>query len=195
MKYDRLKYRKEGRFQTLIRKITKKNSALVKYLHEYPPYTPPHKGDSIELSNTQAKENFRYFKKVKSDRINLIIQLLSKLSLEINPEKINKDTLLRLDEWAYQQWPAIYDQTLARNGIFSFTFNNSLLKIRSMLFDLSILLGECYLNLCPNAKWFLDLGLEDGDEQRGSYNRVIILETKKTQEAFNFAQKAIGELK
>ncbi len=48
-----------------------------------------------------------------------------------------------------------------------------------MLFDLSILLGECYLNLCPNAKWYLDLSLERGDEQRGSCNRIVILETKE----------------
>jgi len=180
LKYDRLKYRQEGILYSYIRKLTKNRSMLVKYLHGYPEYTPPYKQESIDLSVSQAKDNFEYFMKVKSDRIVFISKLLSTFSLNINPEKVDRDSLLRLDEWAYQQWPAIYDKYLARDGLFLFTFNNTkLLKIRSMLLDLSILLGECYLNLCPNSKWYLDSGLESSDEQRGSCNRIVIIETKE----------------
>lgn len=183
LRYNRLKNRQEGIAHLLIRKMTKNSSPLVKYLHDYPQYTPPFKEESINLSSSQAEENFEYFNKVKSDRLVVIKQLLSSFSLEINPKEVDKESLLSLDEWAYQQWPAIYDKSLAIHGMYTFTFKNkNLLKIRSMLFDLGILLGESYLNLCPNAKWYLDAGLESGDEQRGTCNRIIILETKKAKQ-------------
>ncbi len=95
---------------------------LVKYLQDYPEYSPPYKQKSIDLSESQAKDNFEYFMKVKSDRINFICKLLSTFSLNINPEKVDRDSLLRLDEWAYQQWPAIYDKALARSGMYLFSF-------------------------------------------------------------------------
>jgi len=54
--YDRLIYRQEGLLKSLIKKTTNNSSVLVKYLHDYPAYSPPHKGNSIDLSVDQAEQ-------------------------------------------------------------------------------------------------------------------------------------------
>lgn len=172
--YDRLKYRSDTINSLFVNKLFGYGQQLKKYLKTYPEYMPPHAGLSAQLLTSQAEENYEYFEQEKPKRIALVQELLSRFSVHIDYYKPDRHTLMLLDAWAYQQWSSIYHSSLVNNNVYSFSCGSKQRVVRSLLFDLGILLGECYLSLQDQAHWFLDIRTYAKENQLSSYNRVVI---------------------
>ena len=173
--HDRLKYRREGAGNFLNRLLKSDSRQLKKMLAGYPKYSLPHPGICRSLSVKQATENFQFFEQQKKHRLVAISDLLGKFDISIDNAKPDKHSLLLLDAWAYQQWGAIYDSTIKKNKMYSFIQDEPQVRMRSLLFDTSVLLGECYLSLNNAARWHLDSSESSKGAGRTTYNRVVIL--------------------
>lgn len=173
--HERLKYRDTSLARQLLNKWYGPANLLKKALKDYPLYRPPYPGNPRELIETQALDNYDYFMGVRSERLGLILELLNRFDIHIDPTKPEREGLLALDTWAYQQWPNLYHKPLAGMGVPDFNQAPSLLAIRSLLFDVALLLGECYLRLSPEAQWYMDTSKASQIEQRASNFRMVVL--------------------
>ncbi len=173
--YDRFKYRQSGLVQSLLHKFGSAATQLKKTLTDYPVYAPPNQGVAAMLTPEQAQANQVYFYQEKSRRLTLIKNLLQSFDITLNTNNPNEHALMQMDAWAYQQWPAVYHPSLVTSHVYSFNFAGSETQVRSMLFDVGLALGECYLSLTEGARWFLDTSELSAAEQRPSVNRMVIL--------------------
>ncbi len=184
--HNRLKYRSENIWVTIAHQLIGNSSKLKKILSRYPVYTPPYPGESSILSRSEGRENFRYFEKVKNNRMTLITDILADFDLYIDYKKPDQNSLLQLDGWAYQQWPSMVRRKIVKSDVHSFSLKSNYAAIRSFLFDISIFIGECYLSINPNARWFLDDTIFSKEDERTSCNRIIILLPSEESHAENW---------
>lgn len=158
---DRLKYKSDSLLLNGLRYILGTTRQLAKRLSSYPLYLPPYTAASYTLTQFQAEENFQYFKNEKQRRLNLIQTLLHDFDIPLDYHAPERKVLLQLDAWAYQQWPAIYYKKI-RNNSYGFPTHGRIAKVKSFLYDMSILLGECYISVNPRSSWRLyDASLEE----------------------------------
>ena len=170
LKYDRVKYRSESLLGKWFNYLSGDSRLLKKFLSDYPVYVPPHPSEAGKLSLAQANENFQFFENEKSSRLQLIVELLKKFELALDYQKPQEQTLLQLDAWAYQQWASIYHKSIDKVGVYRFDLTGYDGQIRSFLFDMAILLGECYLSLNSIARWSIDTK----DKSSETFNRVVV---------------------
>lgn len=173
--HERLKYRDTSLARQLLSKWYGPASLLKKTLKDYPIYRPPYPGNPRRLVETQALDNYDYFMQVKTERLALVSELLDRFDVQVNPSHPRREDLLTLDAWAYQQWPNLYHKSLAGMVVPDFDQASPLLPIRSLLFDVALLLGECYLTLSPEAQWYMDTSKASQVEERPSNFRMVVL--------------------
>ncbi len=171
---DRLKYRGGNFAEILLRKISAESAHLKELLKSYPAYRPPYAELADLLSDSQAEECFNFFQAHRMRRLHVVTELLEKFHIALDPTRPDKESLSALDNWAYQQWPAVYSKHLARFPFSSFAHEGEALAIRSMLFDISVLLGECYLAIDSNASWCIDTSPVSAEKQLPSWHRIVI---------------------
>jgi hypothetical protein len=157
------------------RGIVRRN--FVKEISNYDVYLPPHSGDAQGLTTQQAQENFSFFNEQKSTRLRIIQTVLANYDLHIDHQKPDRREMLGLDGWAYQLWPGIFREHLWKKNVYSFDFRGIELNIRSLLFDVSVLLGECFINATKSSQWIVDCSDESRNKDAISFNRIVILET------------------
>jgi hypothetical protein len=172
--YDRLKHRNHHGTIQWLRAICGGARQLSKYIKTYPVYQPPHPGKSTGLSPPQTLENFRYFNQEKHHRLEIISETLKAFDLTIDYRMPSYHQLMLLDAWAYQQWPSVYYSQLVMSNVYCFDVEQPLKAMRSLLFDISLLLGEAYISLEENASWCMDSSPEAREKQLPSYNRLVI---------------------
>jgi hypothetical protein len=178
-KYDRLKYRR-GIYDSLFTgRLLGRSRRLKRLIANYPVYSPPNPGESQRLSEMEATQNFEYFEQEKSNRINIIENLLGEFEVFIDCKNPSVDGLMSMDAWAYQQWEGIYIPQLVKTNIYDFPVTGEVAHVRSLLFDTSVLLAECYLSQSISSEWYLDVGRQSQDQEMTSFNRVIIKNRSK----------------
>jgi len=171
---ERLKYRDTHPARQWFDRHYGPASRLKKAMKAYPAYRPPHPAPSTLLTEQQALANYEYFQNNKAVRMRRVLDLLETFNVRVNPTAPERCDLLALDAWAYQQWPGIYEESLTHSVTQGFDQTGFTLTIRSLLFDISVLLGECYLSLNTEACWFLDTSSTSAREVRSSWNRIVI---------------------
>lgn len=174
---ERLKFRSSGFTQLFFNGALGKTSVLKKKLHAYPSYNPPFPDTPANLSLEQAQQNFAYFLANKNQRVTMVLDLLGEFGIELAVNSPDRKVLHQMDEWAYQQWPAIYQERLANNVDFNFLQTGFEQRIRSFLFDISVVLGECLLSTCPGANWVIGEKISTEEEQPIVCNRIVILQS------------------
>jgi hypothetical protein len=147
---------------------------LKRLLNDYPVYFPPHPGPCRNLLLDQALKNYKFFEQEKSHRLAVLSELLDLFEIIIDTQNPERHSLMLLDAWAYQQWEGVFIPALLKSNIYTFPTEGEIAHVRSLLFDISILLGECYLSLSHKSEWFLDVSNQSKDDEMSSFNRVII---------------------
>lgn len=153
-----------------------KRLAFIKLIKAYDIYRPPYLEAANRLTDDQAAKNYKFFAEHKDERIQTVQRLLANYPIGLNPAKPDKRSLLALNAWAYEYWPWIYRKKVLEEFYYGFDFADMDARVRSLLFDVSVLLGECYLTLAKSASWHLDSGETSRREDRTTYNRIVILE-------------------
>jgi hypothetical protein len=70
-KYDRLKFRRGNLDSLFTGRVLGRTHKLKKLIYNYPIYSPPYPSQSQTLSESQANQNYEYFKQEKSKRLNI----------------------------------------------------------------------------------------------------------------------------
>lgn len=170
----RAKYRSDNILVVLAHRTIGNASKLRKMLRNYPIYALPHPQKCATLSATQALANFDFFMKEKNKRTSLIVDILAQFDITADPGKPNRHSMMALDGWAYQQWPAIYKRKIFLSCRQDFLQRGKNAMIRSFLFDMSLFLGECYLGVDPDAAWMLDNADLSRTIESATFNRIVL---------------------
>jgi len=172
--YDRAMYRSDDFLTGLVKSWNPRARKLRGLLRAYPIYSPPYLEENVSLSDSEALSNFQYFEQEKQNRIALVDDCLREFSIPLDFRSPNRHGLLLLDAWAYQHWKSIYDRKLAPMHTSGFSFTPVQARVRSFLFDISLFLGECYLSLDGDARWFLDDSESSRNDEMATCNRIVL---------------------
>jgi len=171
----RLKYR-EGAANRFLHHVLGQTTQLKRALSGYEGYCPPFIHLPSQLNDDQAAANFEFFIQTKDERLAMVGALLGQFGVWIETTNLSVKSLNLMDEWAYQQWPQVYVDQLGDYPIPSFDQSGFAHKVRSMLFDVSILLGECFRAYNPQARWIIDNSLSSKEQQSMTINRIVMSE-------------------
>ena len=172
--FNRLKYRTEQGLSAFVMSRIKSGRTIKKCLEKYPTYDLPYVSRNSSLSRKEAAANYAFFKQEKNYRLKIILELLNRFGVSIDVTKPSKRAILSLDEWAYQQWPDIYFHSLYLTNTAGFSLSGFEMRVRSLLFDVAVLLGECYLAVNEKAEWYCDISEESKVSELSTVNRITI---------------------
>src|SRR5215510_5772424 len=135
------------------------NSALA----NYPVYAPPHLRSEIDLSLTEARENFEYFMDKRSFRSQSLIDFMNRFKIEMTT---NDSGLTSVSNW-FDRYGGLLLPFTPRSTV---TFDSFVAYDPSwtgehigmnVIWDIGIYLGECVIARNPSAHWALNTGDAD----------------------------------
>lgn len=162
------------------------SSKLEVLLRDYPPYLIPNPGNAYHLKKEQRQENLDYFLGQKFVRIDHISRLLTQFGINARPALDPNADLMKLftplQAWALKEWPnirgieAISDSRYADNS----RYDQSDIAL-SMLYDLSILLGESVVRRRPDFAWALDADRGSRQRQTTTWGRIVLIRARNPE--------------
>lgn len=142
----------------------------------YPVYSPPHPGDSSELSLEEGEENYAYFLRSKDSRVAHLRTFLASFDARLS---IDDAGLRNLDAWIHRYSGHLIDRDRFASWLAFQTFIPSWTVSYAglnVLWDLGIAAGEFIIRLNPKCSWFLNDGRGRGSPRASpDYLRPCLL--------------------